>query len=238
MDQISASMRKILLSALLLSAIFSQAQHTSHFYTPWYGAIGFHTISTRYSGGGTEIKAPLTYADLRAVFFTEKGYMEFGLPVTGYILTGVIATGDLPNDNGEVPFLFAKGGWDVVKSDIIRIGLGASLNTVLINVDGIEGYGASLESYGTLSPMLFAKINLGPFLVVPVFEYNALSFANATGTTRPGFSFGSHCVIPLGKRIAVNLNPVIEKGTFRNEVSGSMKSVSVAFNAGLVVRPG
>lgn len=238
MDQISASMRKILLSTLLLSAIFSQAQHTNHFYTPWYGAIGFHTISTRYSGGGTEIKAPLTYADLRAVFFTEKGYMEFGLPATGYILTGVIATGDLPNDNGEVPILFAKGGWDVVKSDIVHFGLGASLNTVLINVDGIEGYGASLESYGTLSPMLFAKINLGPFLVVPVFEYNALSIANAIGTTRPGFSFGSHCVIPLGKRIAVNLNPVIEKGTFRNEVSGSMKSVSVAFNAGLVVRPG
>ena len=230
-------MKSIFLSFLLFTVIFSQAQQTYRFYTPWYGAIGFHTISTSYSALGTEIKAPLTYADVHAVFFTQKGYMEFGIPVTGYILTGVIATGDLPDDNGEIPLLYAKGGWDIFKSKMIRIGLGASLNTVLINVDGIEGYGASLESYGTLSPMLYAKINIGPFLVVPVFEYNALSFANTTGTTRPGFSFGSHFVIPVGKRLGINLNPVFEKGTFRNEVSGSMKSASVAFNVGLVVRP-
>jgi len=230
-------MKSIFLSFLLFAGIFSHAQHVSHFYTPWYGAIGFHTISTQYKSSGIEIKAPLTYADLHAVFLTEKGYMEFGIPVTGYILTGFIATGDLPDDNGEVPLLYAKGGWDIFKSKIIRVGLGASLNTVLINVDGIEGYGASLESYGTLSPMLFAKISIGPLFIVPVLEYNALSFANTTGTTRPGFSFGSHLVIPVGKRLGINLNPVFEKGTFRNEVSGSMKSTSVAFNVGLVVRP-
>lgn len=231
-------MRTLFFFLFMLNGLIGNAQETNVFYTPWYGGIGLHTISSRYSDGSTSIKAPLTYADVRAVFFTEKGYMDFGIPVVGYFLTGLIAAGgDLPDDNGEVSFLYAKGGWDVYKNDLFRIGIGASLNAMLINVDGIAGYGASLESYGTISPLLYAKINAGPFLIAPVFEYNAVSWTNTSGTSRPGFSLGSHVIIPLGKRLGINLNPSFEKGKFKSDQGVSMTSSSVIFKAGIVIRP-
>lgn len=231
-------MRTVFLLLFVFKGVFGLAQEANVFYTPWYGGIGVHTISSRYSDGSSEIKAPLTYADVRAVFFTEKGYMDFGIPVVGYFLTGLIAAGgDLPDDNGEVSFLYAKGGWDVYKNNLFRIGVGASLNAMLINVDGIVGYGASLESYGTLSPLVYAKINAGPFLIAPVFEYNAVSWTNVSGTSRPGFCLGSHVIIPLGERLGINLNPSFEKGNFRSNQGGSMTSSSVVFKAGIVIRP-
>lgn len=230
-------MRSFLIAFILFSGLLTMAQHGNNYYTPWYGAIGIHTISSRYAGGSNEITASLTYADVRAVLFAKKGYLEWGIPVAGYVLSGVVAKGKLPNDSGEVPLLFVKGGWDIVRGKMIAIGMGASLNTVLIDVKGIEGFGASLESYGTLSPLLYAKINIGSFLIVPVFEYNALSFTNTNGTTRPGFSVGSHCIIPISKRLGINLNPVFEKGTFKGE-GNPMTSSSFIINAGLVVRPG
>jgi hypothetical protein len=224
--------------ALLFLLLFGygEAQQINKFHTPWYGMIGFHTNSSKYSSGGNTIKAPLTYFDVRAVFLGKNGFMEFGIPVTGYLLTGVIAKGNLPDDNGEVPFLYAKGGFDLMKNKYFRIGLGASFNGMLINVDGIEGYGASLESYGTISPLIYAKISLGPFLVAPVFEYNVVSWTNTNGTKRPGYSIGSHIVVPIGKRLGLNINPMYEKGTFKSDQS-EMSSTNFSFKVGLMIRP-
>ncbi len=229
-------MKYIITLLLLFVLSFGQSQETNSFYTPWYGLIGFHTNSSTYSGGAATIKAPLTYVDVRAAFFPEKGYMDFGIPVAGYLLTGVIAKGNLPNDNGEVPFIYAKGGFDIINLDLLKFGLGASLNAMLINVDGIEGYGASLESYGTISPLVYAKVNLGPFLVVPTFEYNVLSWTNTQGTKRPGYAISGHFIVPLGSRIGINLNPSYEKGTFKSDQM-NMTSTNVSFKVGLVIRP-
>jgi hypothetical protein len=167
--------------------------------------------------------------------FRPKGFIEFGLPVASYFLTGVIFRGGMPNDNGEVSFLYGKLGADIFKTGIVNIGIGGAIDARGINVDGIEGYGASLESYGIISPLVYAKISLGPILVAPVFEYNILSWTNTDKTTRPGYSLGAHCVVPIGERLGININPCIEKGTFKSEQS-EMKSSNISLKVGLVRR--
>ncbi len=228
-------MRQINILTLLFIVISVNAQIGANYQTPWYGLLGFHTNSAEYTSNGSTIKAPLTYLDCRAVMFRPRGFIEFGLPVASYILTGVIFRGGLPNDNGEVSFLYGKLGADIFKASIVKIGLGGSLDARLINVDGIEGYGASLESYGIISPLVYAKISLGPILLTPVFEYNILSWANTDKTKRPGFSLGAHCVVPVGKGLGININPAFEKGTFKAEQS-EMESSNISFKVGLVRR--
>lgn len=228
-------MRFKTLVLLFLLANTALAQSGNSFSTPWWGALGFHTNGSDYSGGGNTIKAPLTYVDCRAVMFLPKGFIEFGLPVASYFLTGMVFNGKMPNDNGEVSFLYGKLGADIIKTGTVKAGIGGSIDARGINVDGIEGYGASLESYGTISPLVYAKISIGSFLVAPVFEYNLLSWTNTSGTKRPGFSLGSHVVIPLGKKIGINLNPSYEKGHFKSE-QGDMSSSNLSFKVGLMVR--
>ncbi len=230
-------MRILFILLILLTGFTTQAQQENKYATPWFGMLGFHTNSAEYSSGGVTVKAPLTYADCRAVMFLQKGYIEWGLPVATYFLTGLIATGDIPNDNGEVSFLYGKLGGDIIKTEIIKVGLGGSIDARGINVDGIVGYGASLESYGTISPMIYAKISIGPILIAPVFEYNLLSWTNTEKTTRPGFSIGSHVVIPVGKRMGINFNPAFEKGKFKSEQS-NMDSSNLSFKIGIVRKIG
>lgn len=230
-------MRFLFILLVLLSGFTAKSQQENKFATPWFGMLGFHTNTAEYNSGGVTVKAPLTYADCRAVMFLSKGYIEWGLPVATYFLTGLIANGNVPNDNGEVSFLYGKLGGDVIKTEILKIGLGGSIDARGINVDGIVGYGASLESYGTISPMIYAKINLGPFLIAPVFEYNVLSWTNTEKTTRPGFSIGSHVIIPVGKRMGINFNPAFEKGKFKSEQS-NMESSNLSFKLGIVRKIG
>lgn len=219
---------------VLLLVICSLATFAQNAYqTPWYAMLGLHTNTSTYSDANTSIKAPLTYIDCRAVLFRPKGFIEFGVPVASYILTGVITKGNLPNDNGEVSFLYGKLGIDVMKQKTVTVGIGGSIDARLINVDGIEGYGASLESYGILSPMIYVKINLGKLLIAPVFEYNAVSWANTQGTSRPGYSLGTHVVLPIGGGFGLNINPIFEKGRFKSE-QGSMSSSNFSIKAGIV----
>lgn len=230
-------MRFTFIVLFILASVAAKSQEDKSYSTPWYGMLGLNTNVSEYSSEGYTEKAPLTYVDCRAVLFKKRGYIEWGLPVATYFLTRIIVTGDMPNENGEVSFLYAKLGADIFKSEFIKIGLGGSIDARGINVDGIPGYGASLESYGTISPMVYAKINLGPFLIAPVFEYNLLSWANTDKTTRPGFSIGSHVVIPAGKRLGINFNPIFEKGTFKSEQS-TMKSTNMVLKVGIVRKIG
>jgi hypothetical protein len=228
-------MRSIAIALLFIKVISTNAQSYNNFSTPWWGALGFHANSTWYSGNSVTIKAPLIYVDCRAVLLRQKDFIEFGFPVASYFLTGVAFRGGVPDDNGEVSYLYGKLGRDIIKTDLAKIGFGVSIDARGINVDGIEGYGASLESYGIISPMIYAKINIGSFLLVPVFEYNLLSWTNTSGSRRPGFSLGSHVVIPLGEKIGINLNPAFEKGNFKSD-QGSMNSSNISFKVGLMVR--
>lgn len=228
-------MRAIFILLILMALNNTNVLSQNNFSTPWWGALGFHTNSSTYTGGANTIKAPLTYVDCRAVLVRPRGFIEFGLPVASYFLTGMVFKGHIPNDNGEVSFLYARLGADIVKSEIFRIGLGGSIDARGINVDGIEGYGASLESYGTISPFIYAKINVGPFLVLPVFEYNALSWTNTSGTKRPGFSLGGHFIVPLGQKVGININPCYEKGHFKSD-QVDMKSKNISFKAGIMIR--
>jgi hypothetical protein len=226
-------MKKMILALAILFANLCNINAQNNYYTPWYAMLGFHTNSTTYTSSNEKVKAPLTYIDCRAVLFRPKGYIEFGVPVASYILTGIVTKGGLPNDNGEVSFLYGKLGADLNNGRQFIIGIGASIDARLINVDGIEGYGASLESYGIISPMIYAKINIGKTLLAPVFEYHAVSWANTEGTTRPGYSLGAHLILPIGGRFGLNINPAFEKGRF-NSPQSKMSSSNISIKAGIV----
>lgn len=228
-------MRYFVIGLLLLVVLSANAQKDNNYSTPWYGFLGLNTNSTKYTGGGVSIKAPLTYVDARAVLFLKKGFIDFGAPVASYFLTGMVFSGRMPNDNGEVSFLYGKLGGDVFKVGAIKLGLGGSIDARGISVEGIQGYGASLESYGTISPMVYAKISVGPFLVTPVLEYNLLTWANTDKTTRKGISLGCHVVVPVSSKFALNFNPSYEKGNFKSEQS-EMSSSNLSFKVGLVVK--
>jgi hypothetical protein len=226
-------MKKTILALAITFTSIGNIVAQNNYYTPWYTILGIQTNSTTYTSTNEKIKTPLTYVDCRAVLFRPKGYIEFGVPVASYILTGLITKGGLPNDNGEVSFLYGKLGADLNKSKQFILGIGASIDARLINVDGIEGYGASLESYGIISPMVYAKINIGKLLVAPVFEYHAVSWANTEGTTRPGYSLGAHLVLPIGGGIGININPAFEKGSFKSPQS-NISSRNISIKAGIV----
>lgn len=228
-------MKYLLLIFALILGLGAAGQNEYNYSTPWYGMLGLQTNSSKYVGQGADVKASLTYVDCRAILLRKKGFVEFGVPIASYFLSGLVVKGRIPNDNGEVSILYGKLGVDCFKAAAVRIGLGGSIDARGISVKGISGYGASLKSYGTLSPLVYAKVNIGKLLIAPVFEYNALSWTNNQGTTRPGYTIAAHIVLPIGDKFGINLNPAYEKGSYKSE-QGNMNSSNLSLKVGLMVR--
>ena len=217
----------------------TQAQDENCFVTPWYGVLGFRANTARYKHPVSTVYSNMAYAEISTVRLTEKGYVDFGIPLAGYILK-LLITGTLNTDDakGEVPYIYVKAGRDLFKKGIVKIGLGASATSNFMSLPhSLVGY-PSLK-YGGLSPLVYAKINYGKILIAPVLEVYALTYTdNSENIKRSGFSLSSYVAIPMGDKFAININPYYERGSFKALKQGfeSMKSSNLGIKFGLMIR--
>lgn len=221
----------------LATSVATQAQNENCFRTPWYGVIGFRTNTVTYKHPVNTVKARLTYGDISAVRLGEKGYFDIGMPLAGYVIR-LLFNGFKDDGVGEVPYLYLKGGRDIFKTGIVKVGLGASANSVFMNLPN-ELIGYSSLKYGGLSPLVYAKISVGKILIAPVLEVYALTYTdNSQNIKRSGFSLNTYVAIPLGEKLAVNINPYYERGSFKAKTVGfqDMKSSNLGIKLGLMVR--
>lgn len=227
-----------LIHALLATTLFIQAQDENNYRTPWYGVIGLRSNSVKYVNSLTSVKSSLVYGEISDVNFANKTFLDVGIPFGGYLLR-LLITRKVGTDytKSEVPFLYIKGGYDIVKAGKVKIGLGASASSVWMQNLPTEMEGYSKLKYGAVSPLVYAKINLGKFLVTPVFEYNVVSWTDNSKIKRTGFSMGSYLVVPISGKFAININPYYERGKFKSSSENilNVTSSNLACKIGLVV---
>ncbi|HPI12697.1 MAG TPA: hypothetical protein PLK63_16750 [Catalimonadaceae bacterium] len=236
----SNAIRSVSMNRLSEATSFTtQEQDENRFVTPWYGVVGFRANTARYNHPVSKVYSNMAYAEISTVRLTEKGYVDFGIPLAGYILK-LLVTGTLNTDDavGEVPYIYVKAGRDIFKKGIVKIGLGASATSNFMSLpNSLIGY-PSLK-YGGLSPLVYAKINYGKILIAPVLEVYALTYTdNSENIKRSGFSLSSYVAIPMGDKFAININPYYERGSFKALKQGfqSMKSSNLGIKFGLMIR--
>jgi hypothetical protein len=226
-------------SLFLPKGTTSQTQDENCFITPWYGVIGFRANTARYKHPVSTVHSKMAYAEISTVRLTEKAYVDFGIPLAGYILK-MLVTGTLNSDDakGEVPYIYVKAGRDIFKTGMVKVGLGASATSNFMNLPN-ELIGYRSLKYGGLSPLVYAKINVDKILIAPVLEVYALTYTdNAQNIKRSGFSLSSYVVLPLGEKFAININPYFERGSFKAKTAGfqNMKSSNLGIKFGLMLR--
>jgi hypothetical protein len=82
------------------------------------------------------------------------------------------------------------------------------------------------------------KERLGKILIAPVLEVYALTYTdNSKNIKRSGFSLNTYVAIPMGERLAININPYYERGSFKAKTVGfqDMKSSNLGIKLRLMV---
>jgi hypothetical protein len=219
------------------SSKLSLGTHSLNTYsTPWYGVIGFRMNNASYTQPSLTAKGSMAYFDISAVSMSEKGFSDFGIPFGGYVLK-LLVTGKLNDDHptGEVPFIYLKKGFDLIKVKEAKIGLGISAISVFMRLpNAMLGY-SSLK-YGAVSPFIYGKIQIKKFTVVPIFEYHVIKWTDNSDIDRSGFQLGAYVAVPLGDTFAINLNPYYESGKYVSKVSNieGMKTSNLGFKISLL----
>jgi hypothetical protein len=204
--------------------------------TPWYGIIGFRINNASYTQPSLNAKGTMAYFDISAVSMSEKSFSDFGIPFGGYVMK-LLVTGKLNDDHptGELPFIYLKKGFDLIKVKEAKIGLGISAISVFMRLpNAMLGY-SSLK-YGAVSPFIYGKIQVKKFTVVPIFEYHVIKWTDNSNIDRSGFQLGAYVAVPLGDNFAINLNPYYESGKYVSKVSNieGMKTSNIGFKVSLL----
>jgi hypothetical protein len=234
---------KIIITIICLCTIIStqlQAQGLYGYKTPWYAVIALRGNVASYNHPVAAVKANQTYFDITSVRLGKKGYSDFGIPFAGHVMK-LLLTGNLNNDNlvGEVSYMYLKGGRDIINVGAVEIGIGASaISTFLFLPNNISGY-VRLK-YGGISPLIYAKINVGKILIAPVFEYNVVPYTDNPQNIKLSsfFTLSSYVVLPINKKFAININPYFEKKKFKPIGTSnipSMSSNNLGIKVGLMV---
>jgi hypothetical protein len=201
--------------------------------------IAFNTNSTKISNGINRSKASLTYFDCRAIFLPEKYYGEFGFPIAGYFLTSAIRGKSITKfassvgANGEVGYIYLKGGYDIIQGDGLHIGLGATYDNRKLYFDGSSGIQTD-ALWWNFSPIIYAKLALNQILIAPILNidlYSGTDIGNSEIIKRRGFGLETHVIFPIGDLIGLHFTPVIEVGKFKSPIP--LKTTNLALRMGV-----
>lgn len=230
---------------------FTLSKAQDEYVTPPYGYFGVLGNYGKYTSQYGEVKTKLLYLDASRLLIKENGYLDFGLPVLGWLISRGIATGlssgeDMFDDEGEISYIYLKYGHSVVNLNKAVIGLGFSVEAKGLNIEDSQ-LGNDPIGFISLSPLLYSRINLGPIAIVPVFEYNIFNYTQMHAkdeVKRTGYTLTAHFVFSLGSSLGLNISPMYSVGNYKtstapdpnnnNFIPTDWESTNVFIRVGLV----
>lgn len=196
---------------------FTVASAQDEYVTPAYGYFGVLGNYGKYTSKYGEMKTKLLYLDASRLLIKEKSYADFGIPVLGWLFSRAITSGGkFTDDEGEISYIYLKYGHSLVNLGEAVIGLGFSTEVKGLNIE--EGQlGNKPIGYITASPLLYSRINIGSFVVVPVFEYNIFNYAQMHAkddVKRTGYTLTTHAVFSFGSDLGLSISPMYSVGSY------------------------
>lgn len=195
------------------------ANAQDEYMTPPYGYFGILGNYGKYTSQYGEVKTKLLYLDASLLGIKESSYIDFGIPVLGWLFSRAITSGgEFTDDEGEISYIYFKYGHSIVPlGDAASLGLGFSTEIKGLNIED-DQLGNPPIGYITASPLLYSRINLGPITVVPVFEYNIFNYTKMHAkddVKRTGYTITTHLAVSLGSKLGLNISPMYSVGNYK-----------------------